>query len=413
MTPSEKTILVVYPYKFTENYYRKFEIELLKEKTNVVAWDIGYWVHPKFVRALSAPSSERSCIVRISSLWDLFRAVRQLGPKKWNEVVAFPVSRPQNLKELICTLMVKWRASTRVEFLNQSAPSVNPIPQPSGPKALRKITSLLRVLRKRGFRGALGVVEWRVTRILSNWLSIRPTHRLLAGTTMEEQYEEESKRQGISIVPGLVWDLSNALAYPGREVPTEIREPYAVLLDGAGPAHASDSELHGDKPILTKERWYPALVNCFDRWERELGVRIVVAGHPKGRFEDHPQEFGYRRVYYGCTEELVKYCEFAIMRFSDASSYAVFYNKPIICIYNEQMRANGQMLRSIQEATKTLGVTPINLDDPPTSISDYLRIDVNSYRRYKENYLTTVADPKPIYRILLEDIMSTNERLVV
>ena len=163
--------------------------------------------------------------------------------------------------------------------------------------------------------------------------------------------------------------------------------------------------MRGDEPVLTKERWYPTLVKRFDEWERELGIRIVVAGHPKGALGEHPPEFGGRRVFYGRTEALVKHCEFIIMRFSAAASYAVMYHKPIVCIYNDQMRADPRTFRYLEEATKTLGVTPINVDDPPSSIAQYLSVNEDLYRRYTADYLTTVADPKPNYRVLLEDIM--------
>lgn len=406
----EQTVLVVYPYKFTENYYRKFEIELMLERNvNVVVWDTGYWVQRKFVRLLSAASSERSCVTRIVSLVDLLRAMRQPELKKRADVVAFPVSQPSNLRELICLLVIKWRASTRVEFLNDGVPLASSKPPPREPRALRKAATLVRVLRERGFVGAAKLVEKSVTRILSNWLSVGPTHRLMGGKALEEQYRKDSERNAIAVVSGTAWDLSNSLGYPEGEAPAEIGGRYAVLLDGAGPANASDVELQGDAPVLTKERWYPALVDCFDQWERELGITIVVAGHPKTKLEEHPQQFGYRHVYYGRTEELVKYSAFVIMRFSAAADYAVMYNRPIVCIYNEEMRADVETFRYFQEATKTLGVSPINLDDPPPSISKHLTVNAELYRRYTEDYLTTVVDPKPNYRVLLEDIMGQSE----
>ena len=400
------TILVVYPYKFTENYYRKFEIEaLLERNVNVVVWDTGYWVHRRFMRALSAASSERSCVTHIGSLTDLLRAARRPELKKRAEVVAFPVSRPSNLRELICLLVIKWRAGTRVEFLNGGIPLAATEPQRRRTTAFRKLATLVRVLRERGLAGAAQLAEKSVTRILSAWLSVRPTHRLMGGRSLEELYRKDSESNGIAVVSGSAWDLSNSLAFPGGEAPKEIGGRYAVLLDGAGPAGASDVELRGDEQVLTTERWYPALVERFDQWERELGIRIVVAGHPKGALGEHPAAFGGRRVYYGRTEELVKHSEFVITRFSAAVSYAVIYNKPIVCIYNEQMRADATTFRYLQEATRTLGVTPINVDDPPSSIAQYLSVNKDLYRRYTADYLTTFVDPKPNYRVILEDIM--------
>ena len=43
MSTSKPKVVIVYPYKFTDNYYRKYEIQFLKKYCNVVVWELGFF----------------------------------------------------------------------------------------------------------------------------------------------------------------------------------------------------------------------------------------------------------------------------------------------------------------------------------------------------------------------------------
>ena len=410
MAEPRTTIVIVYPYKFTEGHYRRFEVAFLAKHVAVEVWDTGYWVHRKFVQNVAASSADKNIVAKIGSFLDLLRAVRRLGTKSSNSVVAITLLRPTNLRDLICLLAIRWRASALVEVLNRGVPGdsssvAQEEPKQEKPRVIRKLITGIRLIREREYARALRLLHSKVAGVLTDWLSIRPTHRILAGRTMEQTYRQESESKGIAVSAGSSWDFSNSLAYSALEESAPIDGPYAVLLDSAGATSASDANVRGVKPVLSAEQFYPALAVCLDRWEHELDISVVVAAHPRTKWQDYPEEFGFRKVYHNRTESLVKHCEFVITRFSAAVSYAVIYNKPIVCIYNEQMRADATTFRYLQEAAKTLGVSPINVDDPPSSIAQYLSVNKDLYRRYTADYLTTVVDPKPNYRVILEDIM--------
>ena len=212
----------------------------------------------------------------------------------------------------------------------------------------------------------------------------------------------------VQVVAGSTWDFSNSIAYKDATDQPLVKGRYAVLVDGAGPEFGSDVEFMGTRPVLTSEKWYPALTAWFEQLERETAVKIIVAGHPKSAFPQHPEEFGFRQVYYGCTKELVKHAEFVVMRFSTALSYAVIYHKPILCIYNDQMKSKPAVFEQFCDHTRILGVRPINLDAPPSCTEEYLKVPEEAYGRYKANYLTSLSNPKPNYRVIAEEILGLN-----
>ena len=270
------------------------------------------------------------------------------------------------------------------------------------------VAELIRITRAREYSRAYRMA-WSVGILaLSSPFPLRPTHRLVAGKITEERHRIGAQTKDVRVVPASTWDLSNSIAYKDAGDQPPVAGRYAVLLDGAGPKFASDVELMGTRTVLTSEKWYPALTAWFEQLERETGVKIVVACNPKSKFPQNPIEFGFRRVYYGCTEQLVKHSEFVITRMSAALSYAIMYHKPALCIYNDQMNSRRADFPEFFDHAEILGVTPINLDAPPSRTDEYLKVPEEAYGRYRANYLTSLRELKPNYRIIAEEILGLN-----
>lgn len=285
-------IVIVYPYKFTDNYYRKYEVEFLRQHCNVVVWDIGYFLYPQFTHVLSAKSSAQDCVCKIASWLDLGKALVQLGKQR---VLFLQFSPATSFRALLCNMLIKLRGKTVLDFYNGGIPfpethKERPASQIPKSKMLGYVANVCDLLRQGQYTKTFRMLWSRFVQLLSSVLALRPTHTLVAGKVWDEKYRKVAERKGIQVLPGLSWDLSNSLSYD-RNVPNRL-EPYGVLLDGAGPAFASDQELQGGKPFFTSECWYPALVNLFEQLERETGVKMVIAGHPLSKFPSHPKEFG-------------------------------------------------------------------------------------------------------------------------
>lgn len=406
-------IVVVYPYKFTDNYYRKYEIEFLKKNCEVEVWDIGYFLHPRFVAAIAAQSSNDECVRTVKNWADLFRLLKNLRCVQCDKVVFFQFSQSVNFRAFISNLLIKFRADCIVDFYNAGVPILESVQssiltEKHPPYVLSIYSKLIRRIKAREYARLYRELLSRFMSLMVNLVSIRPTHRLIAGRAMEKKYRIEAEQMGIKVLMGLSWDFSNSLAYEASSCQPLVRGRYAVLLDGAGPAYASDDELIGRKPIVTSDKWYPALVSFFEHLESEAKVKIVVAAHPKSKLSNNPKEFGFRQVFYGYTEELVKHAAFVITRFSTAVSYAVMYEKPVLIIYNEQMKSHAEVFKSLCAYADILGVSPINIDAPPASTLGYLSISKDAYSQYKYNYLTTLSDPYPNYRIIVGGLLGLN-----
>ena len=410
--------VIVFPYKFTENYHHRYEIEFLQGFGEVVVWELGGFLHPRFTKAITASSAQQNYVRKVTSWAGLARELKALGSRggKGGEVVFLQFSPSASFRALVCNILIKFRAGAIVDFSNSGVPTVSDVGANApvrnlASRVVAKAVKLVRILRNgefsKGYQAAWSAWVQSVSRLFP----LQPTHRLVAGRSMAERYRMGSPSGRVKVVAGSTWDFSNAIAYKNATEQPLVDGRYAVLLDGAGPEFVSDVEFLRDRPVLTSEKWYPALTSWFDQLERETGVKIVVAGHPKSTFPENPPQFGFRRVYYGCTGKLVHHAEFVITRFSTALSYAIIHRKPILCIYNDQIKSDSAVFERFCDRTAILGVRPINLDAPPSCTEEYLKIPEEAYGRYEANYLTSLSDPKPNYRVITEEILGLKSHI--
>lgn len=163
---------------------------------------------------------------------------------------------------------------------------------------------------------------------------------------------------------------------------------YAVFLDDYLPYH-TDLQLVG-LPMLTPSLYYSSINRFFESLEKEFGIEIVVAAHPKARYEKN--EFMGRKVFYGQTAVLMKDTEFCISHHSTSVSYAVLNRKPIFFVYTDQMMIlyRTTIVASIYGIANYLNAPVINIDSAVnSSLAPIPEVDVACFDAYKYNFLTT------------------------
>lgn len=195
---------------------------------------------------------------------------------------------------------------------------------------------------------------------------------------------------------GMDYDLYLA----GREGPR--REGTAVFLDEWVPYHPDYVRL-SVAPYSSAERYYPALRAFFDRFERETGLRVVVAAHPRSRYEDHPDLLGGRRVERGRTLELLRAANAAIAHASTAVGQAVLFGLPIVITTTDDLRAS--LEGPIIEATAAaLGKKSLDLDHlGAVDWKSELALDEDARRDFRRLYIKKEGTPElPLWEIVSE-----------
>lgn len=199
---------------------------------------------------------------------------------------------------------------------------------------------------------------------------------------------EESRYNGISkIIPINHFDYDNYLGF--RDNPARIiNNEYCVFLDD-NLVYDTDYKILNIKTIEPTS-YFTSLRTFFDHLKKKINLDVVIAAHPKTKYQG--TEFGNREIIKGKTNELVKYCRFAIAHYSTSVSYAILYKKPIVFIYTNEMK-DLLYFKSIAGFAQLLNANICNIDSRTLKYdinwTNIYSIDDSKYEDYKYKYLTS------------------------
>lgn len=213
------------------------------------------------------------------------------------------------------------------------------------------------------------------------------------------------------IVPIHSLDFDTFLNYTqGSCVRQEPLEGTCVFLDEAATSH-SDFILMNLKPI-GEEKYFPSMNKLFNIIEERTGLKVVIAAHPRSKYEDIPEVFGGRKIFKGKTVELVDKSSMVITHASTSVSFAILFNKPILFVKTEEMGRHRHYNASIDLMAATLGLQPLNIDSQAEMEHfsfDYTAWPKNKYEDYKFKYVKSggLADLK-VWEIVAQEIHKIN-----
>ena len=74
---NKKTIILLWPYKFLENHYLRFELEYLKQYCNIINWEFGEYLDKDFFNSLyQARSSQSMDVVSMNKATKIFQLLK-------------------------------------------------------------------------------------------------------------------------------------------------------------------------------------------------------------------------------------------------------------------------------------------------------------------------------------------------
>ena len=183
----------------------------------------------------------------------------------------------------------------------------------------------------------------------------------------------------------------------------------AVFLDEYLPFHPDMFAQYGRAPYIEPKKYFGALNRFFDGVEDRLGVPVVVAAHPRSRYDLKPECFPGRRVERGRSLDLVAEAECVFTHCSTSVGFAVLYGKPIVFLTSDEIEGD-RFADHIRAFSTRLGKRPLNIDRGfPPDLAGELGVDEERYREYREDFLKTSGTPeKPSWEIVADRISSSS-----
>ena len=111
-----------------------------------------------------------------------------------------------------------------------------------------------------------------------------------------------------------------------------IQEKYCVFIDQYLPYHPDGVGI-GD--VVDPVRYYAELEGLFTTIEKETGLKVVIATHPRGDYTLHNDVLNKYEKFRFKTAELIRDAEFVIAQFSTSICYATIFWKPILLVTGE------------------------------------------------------------------------------
>lgn len=157
---------------------------------------------------------------------------------------------------------------------------------------------------------------------------------------------------------------------------------YAVFLDEYN-LHHPDNNITGLTPV--GKNYYSELNSFFSKIESKFSVKVIIAAHPRSRYDKIGNPFQNRKVFKFKTIDLVKYSQFVLAHASTAITMSVIYKKPLVSLTSRYYHHT--YINSIKLFSETLSSTLIDLSTKNYRLPDSFEINNKAYKDFHENYI--------------------------
>ena len=139
--------------------------------------------------------------------------------------------------------------------------------------------------------------------------------------------------------------------------------------------------------LVSADKYYSSLCQFFDLVEREQGLQVEIAAHPRSHYDRHPDYYGARNTYFGKTIDLVKDARLVITHCTTSLNYAVLYYKPVIFVITDEM-VGKKWTGFVYDLAASIGKVPINIDQNyDIDWGKELTVDKKRYDEFKNLFI--------------------------
>ena len=380
---NKRKLIVVWPYRFREFDWQRFELEFLSENLEIHIHELIDALTPEFAAAY-ANQFDSARITRFSSLKHWRREFRKLS----KGAIVFSHLRPVNLETFLACVQLRFSRANVIAFstggVSFSSVRVNPDKRDL-PAVIKNILHFVR----------------------RNLLRVAMPNFVVVGGSEEVKRVRRDFPRSTKVVLANSSDFSTTIRLMKNETVTS---KSAIYLDTGFPGFPRDEIIEKTSEPVQSEDWYPNLSKFFVGVEKALDVSVSISIHPKHVGRDHQPLFGERETLGGQTAEVVSRCELVIATNSTAISYAIAFLKPLVLVTSDKIQNSRDQYKSslIQNISTDTGATIFNIDREYSEqeLREALVIDHEKYASYKQKYLTSRTDGKPNYQVILEEIIN-------
>ena len=156
--------------------------------------------------------------------------------------------------------------------------------------------------------------------------------------------------------------------------------------------------------LLNANQYYSSLNTFFLKIEKKFKISVVICSHPTAF--NNEKHFEGRPVYRMKTMELSRHAEFCLTHHSTSMSYAMIFKKPIVFIYNNEMKSlyKNYYMRDLLSLSKYTNMPLINVDSEFIDRNEFI-VNDDIYEKYVHDYVASKeSQNKDSYQIILNNL---------
>jgi len=381
MTNSINRILIFFEIPFSRQLYSTFGIEtLIKNDFLVEVWDFSTFLYGEFEeQEVMSVHHGKFKYNRFTNKSEIEDSLSHLTRSDF--VNCFIGFSHQTL------FIYKILSKKNIDY---SIPLFNSLPVLTDQKNQNPKKHLM-LIKKLVFLNKKTIFDHILNKIIRNhfrFFGIKPATLRIAGGNASTDVNQFPVDETTHILWTHSIDYDIFLQNSGKNL--SLYSGCAIFLDDFLPFHP-DFTMINEKAPITPEEYYPKLCTFFSYLERNFGMRIIIAAHPRSTYEKLPDYFEGRPIIRGETAQLAKECSFVIVHASTSINFAILYQKPIIFLTMDAFNKNVGISRIgeiIENMASLLGKIPHNLDDPfSIDFDKEMEIQINAYEAYKNAYI--------------------------
>ena len=384
-------LLLLHPYKFTEYFYKKYDLDVLENKlrARVEVHDLSNIVNPDWGEAFKGKRYKKAKVFNSISEWkSCFNKI--LAEEK--NLVVYNLVDIHKLNSLIIHYII-FKSNVKVLQI----------------RSLEACFCKTNLHKKINFKLIFKVIKLTFTNISKILFYMKS--KFFSKVVLFLKYKElfiiyAGKKKNINpnvlyplnaektiYIKNHSFDYSKFLLNKKKLNKKKTSRKYIVFLDSVTPYFIGDKKLFKQKLNYEPAIWYRNLNNFLKKVEQSFNAKIIIIPHPRVRGAYNPY---YDRNFEICSElngscKLIPKSKFVMaISATTAVSYCVANYKPIVLIFNEQLKKkNPTMLIEMKYMSKVLNTSLINIDKTFTKDKLIKPISKKIYDKYKYEYLTS------------------------
>lgn len=372
LTHNKLKLVFVAIFATPKRYVDPFVLKALGERFDLEWWDCADIVYPKYCDT----DSGTPYVLKIHSIKELKRNLRRI-PKDTLLVKVIPALwKNRHVDKLLAKYFPK------IVLVQSYSNTPSPFKKTEKEAETRKTRSLLSIIKKPLYHSDT------LKTVIKILFHPEQRHVLSEIWQINKEWSWFKEIVVINCAKGSEYHINHpdVEQYIRHQSSTKRRsDRYIVYIDQNFPYHL---DLKIWQPNINVEslahRFFPSINQFFSHLEKSYNCQVVVAVHPKAQYSCNPFE-GREMVSFD-TAALVRDSIGVCMHSSNALSYVVFYDKPVVSIVNDAIKEVERQYNQVVNMVNQWDVPFVDIDRPNYGEHPLSNLKPETRRQYMETF---------------------------